>query len=141
MTVRYYPAIFEDGKGKGISVFFPDLPGCVSAGDDLTEAVAMAEEALALYVQYAIERGKKLPEPSPLEYAATFSGSKVVARQLVRVEMPGKSVRLSITMDEGLLRRVDRVARQDGLTRSGFLAEGARRMMAGGRRRSSPESR
>lgn len=48
------------------------------------------------------------------------------ARILVRVALPGKSVRLNITLDEGLVAAIDRVAKN----RSGFLAEAARRELA-----------
>ena len=42
-----------------------------------------------------------------------------VARVLVRAERPGKAVRVNITLDEGLLSQINRVA----LNRSGFLAD------------------
>lgn len=45
---------------------------------------------------------------------------------LVRVEVPGRSVRLNITLDEGLLAAIDRVAPN----RSGFLADAARQALA-----------
>ena len=38
-------------------------------------------------------------------------------------------MRLSITTDEALLGAVDRAAAEQGFTRSGFLAEAARRML------------
>lgn len=45
MATVVYPAIVERA-GAGFSVFFPDLPGLVSAGRTVTEAVLNAEEAL-----------------------------------------------------------------------------------------------
>jgi predicted RNA binding protein YcfA (HicA-like mRNA interferase family) len=42
---------------------------------------------------------------------------------------PGRAVRLSITMDEALAGAVDRAAAAQGFTRSGFLAEAARRLL------------
>ena len=47
-----YPAIFtpyEDGTG-GYAVEFPDLPGCVTGGDDMAEAIFMAEDAASGWV-------------------------------------------------------------------------------------------
>ena len=43
-----------------------------------------------------------------------------------RAEHPGKAVRLNITLDEGLVAAIDRVAEN----RSGFLAEAAREHLA-----------
>jgi hypothetical protein len=47
---------------------------------------------------------------------------EVASYFLAHVELPGKTVRLNVTMDEGLVARIDRVARN----RSAFLAEAAR---------------
>ena len=62
-----YPAIFtpeEDGK---YSVNFPDLEGCYTCGDDLQDAMMMAEDVLAfcLYDYEATER--KIPKASALD--------------------------------------------------------------------------
>ena len=47
-----YPAIFHpEAEAGGYSVHFPDLLGCVTEGDTLQEALAMAEDALGLYLQ------------------------------------------------------------------------------------------
>lgn len=43
--VRYYPAIIEQAEG-GFGVFFPNMPGCSSAGASLREAAPNAEEVL-----------------------------------------------------------------------------------------------
>jgi predicted RNase H-like HicB family nuclease len=57
-----YLAVFETGDGSGISVYFPDVPGCVSCGDNFDHALAMAKESLALHI-YGMEKdGEPLPE-------------------------------------------------------------------------------
>ncbi len=64
MNKIFYPAVFhpehEDG---GFSVFFPDLVGCYSQGENLEEAVSMAEEALGLYLNTMQEMKKTVPAP------------------------------------------------------------------------------
>ena len=63
----YYVAIVEDaGSDKAIGVWFPDLPGCFSAGDDVDEALRNAEEALALYAEAEAKEGRTLPLPRTL---------------------------------------------------------------------------
>jgi predicted RNase H-like HicB family nuclease len=44
-----------------LGVVFPELPGCISAGDDLDDAVRMAHEALALHLEGMIADGEALP--------------------------------------------------------------------------------
>jgi len=63
----YYVAIVEDdGPEKAIGIWFPDLPGCFSAGDDVDEALRNAEEALLLYTEAEAREGRALPPPRAL---------------------------------------------------------------------------
>ena len=52
-----YPAIFTY-EDDGISVEFPDLPGCLTCADTTEEAVKMAKEALGLHL-YDMEEGSE----------------------------------------------------------------------------------
>ena len=51
---------------------------------------------------------------------------------LLTMEVPGKSVRLNITMDEALVSRLDADARREGTTRSGYLAQAVRERLQRG---------
>jgi predicted RNase H-like HicB family nuclease len=65
--MAHYIAIIEDaGPDTAIGVWFPDLPGCTSAGDDIDEALRNAPEALEVYVQALEEAGRPLPRPRTL---------------------------------------------------------------------------
>ena len=60
--MRHYVAIVEDsGPDKAVGIWFPDLPGCFSAGDDVDEALHNAEEALALYAEAEAKLGRAVP--------------------------------------------------------------------------------
>jgi predicted RNase H-like HicB family nuclease len=133
VTTQVYPAILVKDAGAAtdapIGVVFPDLPGCTSQGDDPRHAAEMALEALALHAEAMVADGEALPEPSAPGTLPDWldpAESEVVAHLLVPVELPGRSVRVNITMDEGLLQRVDRAAASHGFTRSGLLAEAVR---------------
>ena len=63
MNKYIYPAVFEKEK-DGYSVFFPDLTGCQTQGDSLEEALAMAKDALALYIFDIEEEHLEIPTPS-----------------------------------------------------------------------------
>jgi predicted RNase H-like HicB family nuclease len=125
MAVRYYPAIVEQAGGN-FSAFFPDFDGCVSAGDTVEETAANAEAALAFHIRGMIEDGETIPMPTPLEQLAKDPEVEEFARILVRAELPGKAVRLNITMEEGLLSAVDAAAKSQGKNRSAFLADAVR---------------
>jgi predicted RNase H-like HicB family nuclease len=60
----HYVAIVEDaGPEKAVGIWFPDLPGCFSAGDDVDEALRNAGEALLLYSETLNKEGRALPPP------------------------------------------------------------------------------
>jgi predicted RNase H-like HicB family nuclease len=58
--------IEEAGPDHAVGVWFPDLPGCTSAGDDIDEALRNAPEALQLYAESFEADGKRLPQPRTL---------------------------------------------------------------------------
>lgn len=63
-----YPAIFipfEDGD-DGYTVEFPDLPGCVTEGYSVADALFMAEDAASGWVLTVLEDGQELPKASDL---------------------------------------------------------------------------
>lgn len=130
MPVLYYPAIVERGR-DGFGVFFPDLPGCVSAGATVQEAALAAEEALQGHVEVTLDHGGALPAASELDAVAAEPGVDEAARVLVRVEVPSRAARVNITLPEELLAAIDRYAKRSGFTRSGMLAQAAREMMRG----------
>ena len=63
---HYVAVIEEEGADKAVGIWFPDLPGCFSAGDDLDEALRNAPEAIRLYADSLAEEGRALPSPRPL---------------------------------------------------------------------------
>ena len=66
--MAHYVAIIEDnGPDEAVGLWFPDLPGCFSGGDDIDEALENAPEALELYAQDLIDDGRQLPRPRTLE--------------------------------------------------------------------------
>jgi predicted RNase H-like HicB family nuclease len=66
-AMAHYIAITEDaGPDHAVGIWFPDLPGCFSAGDDIDEALHNAPEALELYAESLEKDGKPLPAPRTL---------------------------------------------------------------------------
>lgn len=63
-----YVAFVHKAAGTSYGVSFPDVPGCISAGDTLEEALANAAEALAGH--FALMRAGGEPIPSPRSLAA-----------------------------------------------------------------------
>ena len=48
MKKFFYPALFHKAEEGGFWVSFPDIPECLTQGDDMTQAYEMAVDALGL---------------------------------------------------------------------------------------------
>ncbi|MBQ4470044.1 MAG: type II toxin-antitoxin system HicB family antitoxin [Synergistaceae bacterium] len=65
MRKKYvYPAIFDYSETPGISISFPDFPGCLSEGDDNEHTISMARDALGGRLYILNRDGENIPEPS-----------------------------------------------------------------------------
>jgi len=62
-----YIALVHKDEGTSYGVSFPDVPGCVSAGDTFEEAIANASEALAGHFAAMQADGDLLPKPRDFE--------------------------------------------------------------------------
>ena len=69
----------------GISVYFPDLPGCFTCADTTEEAVRNAKEALGLHIWGLEQDGEPIPEPSSIE---NIERSENALPFLVEIFMP-----------------------------------------------------
>ena len=120
MERRYFPAQVEEANDS-YGVWFTDLPGCVSAGRSLAEALDGAHEALALHIAGMVEDGEDIPAASEPEL---MEGS--IAVSMVGVTLPGKKKRVNVTIDEGVLAAIDAVTDN----RSEFLEKAALKELA-----------
>lgn len=122
-------ALIHKDADSDYGVHFPDLPGLATAGTTLDEVRAFAEEALALHLEGLAEDGEPIPEPSSLETVMNDPDNRDGVAILVRAETRSRAVRVNITLPEDALREIDTYAEAHGFTRSGFLAQAARRLM------------
>ncbi|APM37968.1 type II toxin-antitoxin system HicB family antitoxin [Clostridium kluyveri] len=104
---RYmFPAVFESCEEGGYSIHFPDLPGCISEGDTLDEALYMAKEALELFLWNMEDDKDDIPQPTLPEKIETETGDFVVPiiadMKLVRAQMNNKTVNTNVTMPQWL---------------------------------------
>ena len=126
---QYIALIHKDAKSD-YGVSFPDLPGVISAGSTLDEARDMATEALAFHIEGLVEDGEAIPEPSSLEEVmANKENQDGVAVLIPAPTAAAKSVRVNVTLPSDVLDQIDAYAEREGFTRSGFLAQAAKKAM------------
>lgn len=118
--------IYED---NGVSIYFPDLDGCVSHGENETAAFINAREALSLHL-YGMEQDcEDIPPPSSLKEIQLDENEKAL---LVEVFMPtfrakqaNKYVKKTLTIPEWLNIEAER----QGVNFSGVLQSALREQL------------
>ena len=133
---RYVALI--DGKRGAYGVVFPDRPGCTAMGRSVDEAIRNAGEALAEWVGDERAAGRAIPAPRSVEaargdpdIAEALADGAVLALATLVLDT-GKPARANVSLDSGLLAAIDEAARENGVTRSAFLAAAAREKIASG---------
>ncbi len=79
-----FPAVL-DFADDGISIEFPDLPGCLPCADTAESAIKNAKEALKLHLFGMEEDNEEIPEPTPVNKIKTRANQSIL---LVDVFMP-----------------------------------------------------
>lgn len=122
-----HAVLHEENGAFGIS--FPDFPGCITGADSEEEAIRKADEVLTFHVGGMLEDGEMLPVRRSLRELLADPETREALSDgvlfLARYELPRKSVRINISMDETLIEAIDRAAAHANQSRSGFLADAA----------------
>ena len=72
-----YPAVFHKNKDNSYTVIYPDLPGCITEGKTLGNAIYMAQSALGQWISYLIDKKHKIPCASAAAKIKRASGEIV----------------------------------------------------------------
>jgi predicted RNase H-like HicB family nuclease len=132
MATKYYLGVVEKDADSAWGMWFPDMPGCFPAADAFDDLPRVAAEALRQHVEALESHGFAVPEPRSVPDVMT---DKEVRRSLKAgattmlvplLADPGRTVRVNVTVERGLLEQIDEAAESRGLTRSAFLAQAAR---------------
>lgn len=67
MKKLFYPAIFHKEETGGFWISFPDIPECITEGDDIETSYEMAVDALGIALTSRKEEGKDIPKPSEID--------------------------------------------------------------------------
>ena len=112
MKTYVFPAYFRQVESGGFSVDFPDLPGCISAGDTLEEAMSMAREALSLHLFGLLEDGDPVPDYTNPAQVSQDAGAFVAVVEgrpdMMRDEIRNRSVKKTLTIPYWLNQEAER---------------------------------
>ena len=103
--VTFY-AIFEPSLNGSYGVYWPDLPGCTSFGNDLPHAERMAVEALGLHIYEMEQDNDDLPSMTLPPFEEMPYGGIVmpvaVFPDIVRNDLDNRAVKTNITLPSWL---------------------------------------
>ena len=137
MATRYYLGIVEKDADSAWGIWFLDMPGCFPAADEFDDLPRVSAGILRQHVEALESNGRTVTEPRSLEEVmrdkevrrALRAGATTMLVPLLAD--PGRTVRVNVTVERGLLDQIDEAAETRGLTRSAFLAQAARGKIAG----------
>jgi antitoxin HicB len=78
MGKLFYPAIFHKAEEGGFWISFPDIPECLTEGDNMQQAYEMAVEALGLALVNRKEEKEEIPVPSEIDRIHEEDGTIVI---------------------------------------------------------------
>ena len=81
---RLYKIEISTASEGDFVVSVPDLPGCISQGETIEEALKMIEDAKKAWIETALEEGIEIPEPTPAEEAYSGKFNLRIPRSLHR---------------------------------------------------------
>jgi predicted RNase H-like HicB family nuclease len=112
-----YPAIFHKNNDESYTIIYPDLPGCISEGKTLGNAMYMAQSALTQWIGYLSDKKQEIPQASAVEHVSIEPGEFV---NLICAEVKdGRAVKRTVSIPKWM---DDKVA-QSGLSLSRVLQE------------------
>lgn len=97
MNTFVYPALFHFNENDGsYTITYPDLPGCISEGKSLENALYMAQDALRQWLECTIEVGQEIPAASRVEIIDHGQGEFV---NLIRADLKDdRAVRRTVSI-------------------------------------------
>ncbi|MDR1398070.1 MAG: type II toxin-antitoxin system HicB family antitoxin [Desulfarculales bacterium] len=137
MGLKYIAAFMQEDDGI-FSVFFPDVEGAITQGEDFSQAYDMAVDALREALLFRVSNNKPFPQISPLEQVRekvkyfheqegfTYDESRVLYQLIPAPSLDKKPVRINITVPHADLQEIDNKARDLGMARSAFLVSAAK---------------
>lgn len=78
MNRLFYPAVFHAAEEGGFWVTFPDIPECMTQGDNMQEAYEMAVDALGLSLTSREAEKEEIPKASSLDEVDAEDGTLVI---------------------------------------------------------------
>ena len=120
MKEYVYPALFHSNDDGSYTITYPDLPGCISEGKSIANAMYMAQSALTQWVEYMADKNLSLPAASAISDISVAQNEFV---NLIRVEIKDtRAVKRTVSIPKWM----DDLVSESGLSLSRVLQDALR---------------
>lgn len=106
MKKLFYPALFHKAEEGGFWITFPDIPECMTQGDDMQQAYEMAVDALGLAITSREAEKQEIPVPSEPDKITTGDNAFCVVIEFdmlaYKKRTNSKSVKKTLSIPEWL---------------------------------------
>jgi predicted RNase H-like HicB family nuclease len=126
MSSVVFVALVTGSQTLGYRASFPDVPGCVAEGRNLSELLINVRQALTTRLEAYEAAGEAWPPATPIEQIPAREG---VMPAPIDVAVDDPPIRVNVSLGERLVQRLDAAAEAQGMTRSGFIAQSVRRSL------------
>ena len=111
MSLDYDIALREldESEGGGILAYYVDIPSIMGDGESKEEAIKDVKEAFKAYIKVSLKHKDRIIEPKE----------------------SGRSKRINVTIPNDLLKKIDEFVKSHNTTRSAFLQQASRKILAG----------
>lgn len=117
MAEYVYPAVFHPNEDGSFTITYPDLPGCISEGKSLGNAMYMTQSALTQWIEYLTDKKLEIPLASGLGSFEIAPGEFV---NLVRADIKdGRAVKRTVSIPKWM----DDKVTESGLSLSRVLQD------------------
>ena len=106
MNRLFYPALFHKAEEGGFWISFPDIPECLTEGDNMVEAYNMAIDALGLCLSDMEKNNIPFPAPSPVDKITVDADAVLVVIEFdmlaYKKRTSSRAVKKTLTIPEWL---------------------------------------
>lgn len=124
MAEYVYPAVFHANEDGTFTVMYPDLPGCITEGKDLANAMYMAQSALTQWIEYLTDKKEEIPSAHTMQETPAEAGEFV---NLIRADVKdNRAVKRTVSIPKWMDDQVSKA----GLSLSRVLQDALREKLA-----------
>ncbi|MEG1470240.1 MAG: type II toxin-antitoxin system HicB family antitoxin [Anaerovoracaceae bacterium] len=123
MHKYFYIALFHKSEEGGFWVSFPDLPECLTEGDNMSDAYSMAIDAFGLAITDRLKNGEEIPFSTPIDDLSVMENEYPVIVEFDMLDYKKRTASLAVKKTLSIPGWMNEAAMEQGINFSSVLQE------------------